>query len=67
MRIFFFSDKTEQGERVHIEAPCHSCKSLGAILISNGRQGAIAHFDSEEEITQVVVPLMRKLESRKEG
>ena len=67
MRIFFFSDKTEQGHRVRVETPCNSCQSLGAILISNGSQGAIAHFDSEQELQQIVAALLRKLEAGKEG
>lgn len=67
MRIFFFSDRSDKGQRVHVEAPCDSCRTKGAILMSNGSQGAVARFDSEQEMQDVVVALMRELEIRKGG
>lgn len=62
MRIHFFSDHTRNGERVLVVPRCVGCKTLGALLISNGEQGAIVHFDREAEVADLISELRKEPE-----
>ncbi len=60
MVILHFRDQTTKGERVEFVRPCRNCRDIGSLVISNGQQGVVVHFEHQSEIGALISQIRKE-------
>lgn len=60
MVILHFRDQSAKGERVEFIRPCRDCRDIGSLVISNGIQGVVVHFEHQSEIGALISQIRKE-------